>query len=410
MARATVEPADGGKLPTLRPELRRSLALGAILALGLAAGACWLATRGAPAAPTLVAPTRLVASRTPTNLPATPAQPQALPATATPTPLGNAGLAPTATVIPPQGSGAGVSAAATRYYFPVVLLPPPAVPPGPVNPPTGNDWRAFLAYYRAVARLPPLTENPAWSDGAFKHARYLVENDVNTSSEDPALSWYTPEGAAAGPQSLWVVRGEANWNDVQTFDNWMRWPFHALSIIDPALASYGYGRYSEPGADPGPFHTGAVLDVSRGLTQPNAAYPVKWPAENTAVYLTTYDGGEAPDPLTGCTGVGLNGPAGLPVLLQLGPGTTIGPNTPRPVITFSSFKEDGALREHCIFDETSYQNSITSLRDQGRALLAARDAIVLIPRAPLAAGKRYTVTISALGQTYTWTFRVVTKP
>jgi hypothetical protein len=394
----------------LRPELRRSLALGAILALCLAAGTLWLVTRGAPAAPTAVAPTPLPFSRTPGGPPLTPVEQHALPATATPTPLGNAGLAPTATASPPAAGGASVSAAGTPMYFPVIAVPPPRPTPGPVNPPTGSDWRAFLAYYRAVAHLLPPVENMAWSDGAFKHARYLVENDVNTSTEDPALSWYTPEGAAAGPQSLWMVRGEANWNDVQTFDNWMRWPFHALSIIDPALASFGYGRYSEPGADPGPFHTGAVLDVSRGLTQPAAAYPVKWPDENTAVYLTAYDGGEAPDPLTSCPGIGLNGPAGLPVLLQLGPGSTIGPNTPLPVVTFSSFKEDGALRDHCIFDETSYQNSITSLRDQGRALLAARDAVVLIPRAPLTAGKRYTVTITALGQTHTWTFRVVTKP
>jgi hypothetical protein len=206
------------------------------------------------------------------------------------------------------------------------------------------------------------------------------------------------------------VRGEANWNDIQTFDNWMRWPFHALSIIDPALYSYGYGRYSEPGGDPGPFHTGAVMDVRRGLGQPNVAYPVKWPDHNTAVYLTTYDGGEQPDPLTSCSGIGLNGPAGLPIIVQLGAGDVVGPNTPLPVVTFTSFKEDGVERDHCVFDETSYQNSITSLRDQGRALLAPRDAVVIIPRAPLAPGKIYTVSLTALGQTHTWSFRVVVKP
>ena len=397
----------------MRPEVRRTLALSALLAACLAGGALWVAVQSNGGAP-VPTPT-LTHQPTATALPPTArleptalsAEQHALPNTATPTPLA---LLPSATPAPPDGAGAGVTSLGTPAHFPLVIFPGPTGTPGPVNPPTGSDWRVFLNYYRAVAHLPPLAENTDWSQGAFNHARYLVENDVNTPSEDPALAWYTTEGAAAGPQSLWQLRGEANWLDVQTFDHFMRWPFHALSIIDPALQSYGYGRYSEPGADPGPFHTGAVLDVRRGLAQPNVAYPVKWPDQNTAVYLTSYDGGEQPDPLTSCSGLGLNGPAGLPVILQVGPGNAIDANTPRPVVTFSSFKENGATRDHCIFDETTYQNSIASLRDEGRALLAARDAIVLIPRAPLVAGRSYTVTITALGQTHTWTFRVVTRP
>lgn len=385
----------------MRPEVRRSLVLAAILSVCLAGGALWLAVRNsAPTVPPTPTTGKLVTATVPAPATLEPAA-HALPATATPTPL---------TLAPTPGAGSGVAVTVPPLFFPFVAGPPATPTPGPVNPPTGGDWRVFLNYYRAVARLPGLTENPAWSLGAFNHARYLVENDVNTSTEDPALPFYSPEGATTGPASLWQLRGEANWNDVQTFDHWMRWPFHALSIIDPALQSYGYGRYSEPGADPGPFHTGAVLDVSRGLGAPAVAFPVKWPDHNTAVYLTSYDGGEQPDPLTSCSGIGLNGPAGLPVILQVGPGDAIGPSTPRPVVTFSSFREDGAERDHCVFDETTYHNSIASLRDQGRALLAPRDAIVLIPRAPLTAGRSYTVSITALGQTHTWTFRVVNRP
>ena len=392
--------------------MRRSLALAGVLSLVLAVGAWWLASQKGPSG---VNPSP---SRTPTRLLATQSAVHSLPsASPGPSPSPTAFIL-SAAFASPTGPAAEVESepGATPILLPVILAPaptatpPPTATPGPVFPPGGGDWRATLSYYRAVAHLPPLAENAAWSDGAFKHARYLVENDLNTSGENSALAWSTSEGAAAGQNSLWQVRGEANWNDTQTFDNWMRWPFHALSLIDPALQSFGYGRYSEAGADPGPFHTGAVLDVQRGLAQPGAAYPVRWPDHNTSVYLTTYDGGEQPDPLTSCSGIGLNGPAGLPILLQLGAGDVIGPNTPRPVVTTHSFKENGAEREHCLFDETTYQNSIASLRDQGRALLATRDAIVLIPRAPLVVGKTYTVSITAYGQTHTWTFRVVNKP
>lgn len=377
-------------------EMRRSLALAGVLSLVLAVGALWLAGQDGPTAP---------------STPVTPGTSSAhsLPA-AGPSPSPTRFSAAAATAAVQGGPGA------TPIHFPLILGPaptatlPPTATPGPVNPPTGGDWRTYLTYYRAAAHLPPLAENAAWSDGAFKHARYLVENDVNTSGEDAALAWYTNEGATAGANSLWQVRGESLWTDVQTLDNWMRWPFHALSILDPALQSMGYGRYSEPDADPGPFHTGAVLDVRRGLTQPSVAYPVKWPDHNSSVYLASYDGGEQPDPLTSCSGIGLNGPAGLPILLQLGAGDVIGPDTPRPVVTTHSFKENGAERDHCLFDETTYQNSIASLLDQGRALLAPRDAIVLIPHAPLSPGKSYTVAITAYGQNHTWTFQVVNKP
>jgi uncharacterized protein YkwD len=403
----------------MRPELRRSLILAAALSLALAAGALWLAGQFGPAAPAPTSePGAVTATHTLLAVEISAAQatesPKSL-STATSPAASPAVQTATGTVTPTPFVAGGAAepntdTGDTSLHFPAVFVPGPTATPGPVNPPTGSDWRAFLAYYRAVARLAPLAENTGWSDGAFKHARYLVENDVNTSGEDAALAWYTSEGAAAGPNSLWQLRGEANWNDVQTFDNWMRWPFHALSIIDPALHSFGYGRYSEPGADPGPFHTGAVLDVNRGQGTPNTAYPVMWPSHNTAVYLTSYDGGEQPDPLTSCSGIGLNGPAGLPILLQVGPGSAIGPATQRPVVTAHSFQENGAERDHCIFDETTYQNSITSLRDEGRALLAARDAIVLIPRVPLTAGKSYTVSITANGQVHTWTFQVVNKP
>jgi len=40
-----------------------------------------------------------------------------------------------------------------------------------------GDWLSYVNYYRALGELPPVTENPTWSDGCWKHARYMVKND-----------------------------------------------------------------------------------------------------------------------------------------------------------------------------------------------------------------------------------------
>jgi uncharacterized protein YkwD len=290
-------------------------------------------------------------------------------------------------------------------YLPVILAAPtptPAPTPGPVTPPAAGDWRAYLAYYRALAQLPPLAENAGWSDGAFKHARYMVENQTSSAHETPGNPWYTAEGAAAGPNSLLQLQGSAL-SDRQALDQWMQWPFHAIDILDPALGSTGFGSYAR---DAGSFDFAAVLDVRRGLggIPGGVNFPIRWPEHNGTVYLTRYDGFEQPDPLASCPGFPLGGPSGLPVILQIGPGHLT------PVVTAHSFHRGATPLPHCVFDESSYMNSLADMQALGRAQLAARDAIVLIPRDPLAAGQSYTVSITANGQTHTWTFQVAAPP
>jgi hypothetical protein len=179
----------------------------------------------------------------------------------------------------------------------------------------------------------------------------------------------------------------------------MQWPFHAMDVLDPALASTGFGRYT---ANVGTFHFAAALDVRRGLgpIPSGVTFPLKWPDHNSTVYLTSYDGFEQPDPLTSCPGFGLGLPSGLPLLLQMGPGDLT------PVVTAHSFHRGATPLPHCVFDETSYVNSVAALQALGRAQLAARDAIVLIPRDPLTPGQSYTASITVNGQTVTWTFTV----
>jgi hypothetical protein len=90
----------------------------------------------------------------------------------------------------------------------------------------------------------------------------------------------------------------------------------------------------------------------------------------------------------------------LPIILQLGAGGLT------PNVTAHSLQQDGVEIPHCVFDETSYSNPDDWLRDLGRDVLGARDAVVIIPRDPLNPGATYRVSVTANGQTTTWSFDV----
>ncbi len=106
--------------------------------------------------------------------------------------------------------------------------------------------------------------------------------------------------------------------------------------------------------------------------------------------------GENPSPLTSCTGY--LAPAGLPVILQIGAGTVT------PKVTSHSFTSGGVALEHCIFDETTYKNPDPNSQSLGRSILKSRNAIVLIPRAPLPVGQTYSAKIVVNGATRSWSF------
>jgi uncharacterized protein YkwD len=299
-----------------------------------------------------------------------------------------------------------------RSYFPVVFNgPTPTVTPTPppVTPPAAGDWLTFVNYYRASARLPALGVNPSWSQGAQEHACYMVRNDRPTYYQEPGLCT-SPAGAEAGANSNLFASGNVNTSDKEAIDTWMAGPFHSLRIIDPALQTTGFGSHREA-VDT--WQMAAVLDILRGRTgqPPPAAYPVRWPGHNTTVYLKSYNDTEFPGIVQTCPpyidelGI-VHHYRGLPVVLQLGSGNVI-TEASVPVVTGASFRRDsdGLFLFRCVFDETSFHHGDPAAQTLGRAILAAQDAIVLVPLSPLTPGS-YTVTITALGQAHVWTFHV----
>jgi hypothetical protein len=62
--------------------------------------------------------------------------------------------------------------------------------------------------------------------------------------------------------------------------------------------------------------------------------------------------------------------------------------------------------EHCVFDEGTYRNRDAAQQQLGRRILASRNAIVLIPRAPLKPGSRYRAVVDVNGRRIDWTFSI----
>ncbi|MEK7215130.1 MAG: CAP domain-containing protein, partial [Chloroflexota bacterium] len=183
--------------------------------------------------------------------------------------------------------------------------------PPPVD---AKPWLARVNQFRALAGLPPVTENSEWSDGCQKHARYMATNDFIGHTETEGAPGFTPEGLACAQKGNVFVSSNPNTPETRSIDAWITGPFHALGIIDPKLRQVAFGAATD---EAGPFRYGAALDVLRGLdSRVSPTYPVRFPGDGGAMPLRLYDGAESPDPLTSCPGY--TAPTGPPIILQLG--------------------------------------------------------------------------------------------
>ena len=258
----------------------------------------------------------------------------------------------------------------------------------------GENWLGRVNSYRIAIGLWPVRENRLLSAGDRCHAIYIVKNEVLQHGEESGNRFFTPQGRAAATQSNLFLSYDADDTNSWVIDIWMQSPFHAVGLLDPRLRQVGYGSYRDP---VGAVKTGAALNVAAGLEEATAVYPIFWPGNRSTVPLDRHWVG-FPSPLQSCPGY--VAPSGLPLIIQFGPGDQ------DPVVAASSLSADGQSLEHCIFSESTYRNPDLAQQELGRSVLAPRDAVVLVPRAPLTPGVRYTASITVGGRNYVWSFGV----
>lgn len=255
-----------------------------------------------------------------------------------------------------------------------------------------DDWLPVMNFYRSAVGLGRVMEDPALSAGDVKHSRYIVKTDQPGHFEDPNNRYYSEQGAIAGQSSNVFWSTSTAIPDRTPIDFWMSGPFHTIGMIAPGLQQVGYGIYREASS---PVYTmAASLNIFGGLGVPDQDpdYPIMWPGDGSKVPLTRYPGNETPDPLTMCPGY--QAPAGLPLLLVF---------DHEPNLRTALIRKGGSSISACAYEGARYRNPDPGTQSVGRAVLA--NAIVLIPRDPLARGASYEVVIDADHDTYRWSFK-----
>ena len=295
-----------------------------------------------------------------------------------------------------------------------LVLTTGVAPVGAVDPieplPADATWLETLNAWRAASGLAAVTEDATWSAGALAHSTYMVETPDYGHDEDSGGAWATVEGAAAGANGNVAASSDATKTDRKFVEQWITAPFHAAGMLDPKLASSGFGAYRKPGATPWP--AAATLDVIRGRTAPDATVPTVFPGDDSVLPLAqqAYRGGESPDPLAPCSGyAGTPINTGTPLFVLL-------PQAPTAATLTATVEKDNVTVDSCAYDETSYTNPDGPSQQLGRDVMAGRHQVVVIPKAPLVPGSEYDVSVSvtyagAMTPTVTsWSFTTASLP
>jgi uncharacterized protein YkwD len=276
-----------------------------------------------------------------------------------------------------------------------------------------------LNHYRKLVGLESVAEDPQLTLGSFQHARYMIKNQVRKlgpemHTETIDNGWYSPEGHYAAATGNVIPAAPFLIGAYYAVDSWVAEPFQRLLMLDPALNDAGYGSYCDNGRCAAALVTIAsdsrVGNVSEYMAQEDspgiriqAPYhrAIEFPPHNSTITIYSYRGGEWPDPLASCPGYRL--PTGFPITLQLGP--IVSSN-----VSAHDLLEDGRSVEHCLIDDTNYTGRDNIEESLVRDRLDSYGAIVIVPRAPLNAGRRYVVSIVAGGRPYKWSFAAASIP
>lgn len=264
----------------------------------------------------------------------------------------------------------------------------------------GGPWLERLNYYRAMAGLPALKKDPKLSAGVAAHAHYLMVNfgdkirdgeplGASDHEENPSKAGYSAAGSkvAANAQIAWGC-GPHQLNG--QISQWLAGPLARLAMLSPLITEAGFGEAYSGGC----WVAGLRLPPGPEEVKPYA-HAVEFPPGGATISLR-WRGLESPNPLTACPGY--TAPVGLPITLQLG-------YLINPKLGAYSLSQNGHVVKSCAYDAHGYINSIPIAQEYGRGVLRRAGAVVLIPRAPLKSGARYSVSITARGHVYAWSFR-----
>jgi len=280
--------------------------------------------------------------------------------------------------------------------------PTPTPTPNPTPTPTPTPISAglqLLNSLRSQANLPAITESASLTNGANLHANWQILNNRLQQGETPGTPGYTQEGDLAGQQSNLAVSPNIL-TIQQQINGLMTAPFHGLLFIDPLWRGTGIGHATNPTLPANVVRSSSAINVlgDRHANLPSGVnFPIMWPANGATINLTSYNGGDSPDPLANFPQI--TTPTGPPIYVLTGLGTT------PPNVTALSLTKNGQTLGGVVFDQTNYLNSNATAQQAGRAILAQRNTIVILPRDPFTAGT-YQASITNNGQTFNWTFTV----
>ncbi|MEX2626480.1 MAG: CAP domain-containing protein [Ilumatobacteraceae bacterium] len=264
----------------------------------------------------------------------------------------------------------------------------PATAPAAAAGVDDHDWLGIVNSYRTMSGLDPVVENPTWSQQGREHARYMLLNGI-THVQDPSKPGHTEGGALAGAHGNVATSSNVDATPRRFVDLWMTGPFHAIGLLRHNLTSSGFGLASDP--DTSPWRAGATLDVLRGLTpgMPRTTVTV-FPGRDATVAVDRFVA-EHPDPVEL---VGWSGPAGLPlVALMTNTVTTAQASLDGP---------DGPVEVRVLHGGDPGSGAGADIAE---GIMKSDDAVVVVPRDPLAPGT-YTATVTSDGGSVTWSFTI----
>jgi hypothetical protein len=255
---------------------------------------------------------------------------------------------------------------------------PPFIGPDP-------QWLVAVNYYRSMAGLPPVVEEPSWSSGAYLHSCYMLLNGIS-HDEIEGKPGYTPEGDLAGNNGNVAVTSVLNETARRHIELWMTGPFHAVGVLRPNLQRVGFGKCDNSSTSP--WKSGGTLDVLRGLgPRTTQTSPILFPGNGMTTNLNKFVA-ESPNPLDFC---GWSNGGGLPILALM-------PETPTDA-SATITGPSGPL-ETCVLTSANTSSNATAT-----AILGGNNVVVAMPRNPLDPGS-YTVTVRTSARSVTWSFTV----